>query len=199
MYTPNLSSSCLYLSQIHASIQQDKNVPWQGYTARLLVILCDRELMSWHLEYSHAVFLGHTWPWKKPTTHVFMLYTFSLYFGRETGTYLWFQTLIYTTPQEAWIEGVLSSLAWEKFQDHSWGANVHLRLCRIPDKSFFKFCLACNLMEGPFSDSSELSYTSTSSRTNNSCQHKGLWNGSEIKTGKSSTFWWISVVPPPHP
>ena len=77
MYTPNPSCSGVYLSQIHASIQPVKHVPWQGYTAWVLIILCDKELNMWHLECSHVVFLGHTRPWKKPTTRLFMLYTFN--------------------------------------------------------------------------------------------------------------------------
>ena len=49
------------------------------YTAWLLIKWCDKKMNACLMEYSHVAFLGHTWEWKKPTTCVFMLYTFNLY------------------------------------------------------------------------------------------------------------------------
>ena len=61
-----------------------RHLPCTMYTAWLLIRLCDKKINACLLEYSHVAFLGHTWQWKKPTTCVFMLYTFNLYPRQHT-------------------------------------------------------------------------------------------------------------------
>ena len=72
---PALVCTCLkYMLQ---SSQSSIYHVW-GTLHSCMACMCDKEPFACHLECSNILFPGHTRQWKKPTTRVFMLYTFNL-------------------------------------------------------------------------------------------------------------------------
>ena len=71
------------------------------YTKWLLIKLCDKKVNVCLLEYAHIAFPGHTQEWKKPTTWVFMLYTFNIYLFLKDIFFLWLLECF--TPPKTWV------------------------------------------------------------------------------------------------